>query len=91
MCIRASGITRELLVGQPTTDTLLPALQSFCADTVLVGHTAAFDMRFLQLKEKQTGVRFEQPVLDTLLPVSYTHLDVYKRQAPAGCASSCGR
>ena len=25
--------------------------------------------------------------LNTLIPVSYTHLDVYKRQAPAGAAA----
>jgi DNA polymerase-3 subunit epsilon len=65
--IEVHGITRELLVGQPFIDSVLPKFHAFCADTVLVGHNAAFDMRFLQLKEKQTGVRFEQPVLDTLL------------------------
>ena len=71
--VEVHGITRELLVGQPTIDTVLPQFQTFCADTVLVGHNAAFDMRFLQLKEKQTGVRFEQPVLDTLLLSAVLH------------------
>jgi DNA polymerase-3 subunit epsilon len=71
--IEVHGITRELLVGQPFIDSVLPKFHAFCADTVLVGHNAAFDMRFLQLKEKQTGVRFEQPVLDTLLLSAILH------------------
>ena len=53
--------------GQPNIDAVLPAFHEFCEDTVLIAHNAAFDMRFLQLKEDQTGVRFDQPVLDTLL------------------------
>ncbi|MEF8717694.1 MAG: exonuclease domain-containing protein [Candidatus Accumulibacter necessarius] len=71
--IEVHGITPELLVGQPFIDSVLPKFHAFCADTVLVGHNAAFDMRFLQLKEKQTGVRFEQPVLDTLLLSAILH------------------
>ena len=71
--IAIHGITPDLLVGQPVIDTVLPAFRAFCADTVLLGHNAAFDMRFLQLKEVRLGVRFDQPVLDTLLLSAVLH------------------
>jgi DNA polymerase III subunit epsilon len=65
--VRITGIDPALLAGQPPIDQVLPQFHRFCEDTVLVAHNAAFDMRFLQLKEATSGVRFTHPVLDTLL------------------------
>ena len=71
--VEVHGITPDLLAGQPRIEQVLPRFWRFAEDTVLVGHNAAFDMRFLQLKEEQTGVRFRQPVLDTLLLAAVVH------------------
>jgi DNA polymerase-3 subunit epsilon len=71
--IAIHGITDSMLLGQPTIDLVLPAFHDFCADTVLVGHNVAFDMRFLELKEGPLGIRFDQPVLDTLLLSAVAH------------------
>lgn len=70
---RIHGIDAQLLVSQPTLATVLPDFHRFCEDTVLVAHNAAFDMRFLELKETATGIRFDQPVLDTLLLSAAVH------------------
>lgn len=71
--IAIHGITDSMLLGKPTIDQVLPAFHDFCADTVLVGHNVAFDMRFLEIKEATLDVRFDQPVLDTLLLSAVAH------------------
>jgi DNA polymerase-3 subunit epsilon len=82
---RVHGIDNNALVGQPTIVQVLPAFHKFCEDTVLLAHNAAFDMRFLELKEKSARVRFEHPVLDTLLlsVVAHPALDDHRLEAIA--------
>jgi DNA polymerase-3 subunit epsilon len=71
--IRIHGIKASDLEGQPKLAEVLPTFHRFCEDTVLVAHNAAFDMRFLELAEPESGVRFAQPVLDTLLLSAVVH------------------
>jgi DNA polymerase-3 subunit epsilon len=71
--IAIHGIRPEMVAGAPTIDVVLPALHAYAQDTVLVAHNAAFDMRFLEMKEARTGLVFDQPVLDTLLLSALVH------------------
>jgi DNA polymerase-3 subunit epsilon len=70
---RIHGIKASDLAGQPRLAEVLPGFHRFCEDTVLVAHNAAFDMRFLELAQAESGVRFAQPVLDTLLLSAVAH------------------
>jgi DNA polymerase-3 subunit epsilon len=71
--IQIHGIDNDMVRNQPTIDVVLPDFFKFTEETILVAHNAAFDMRMLQMCEKRTGVKFIQPVLDTLLLSAVAH------------------
>lgn len=66
-------LSPDMLRGMPVIEEVLPRFHQFVEDTVIVGHNVAFDMRFFEMKEKATGIRFDNPVLDTLLLASIVH------------------
>ncbi len=70
---RIHGIRPEMVKDRPGIELVLPRFHQFSADTILVGHNVAFDMRLLQVKEAAIGIQFTQPVLDTLLLSAVLH------------------
>ena len=71
--IKFHGITDKDVNGMPSADLVLPRFHRFIGRSVLVAHNAAFDMKFLQMKEKESGVSFTSPVLDVLLLSAFLH------------------
>ncbi|WP_265501660.1 3'-5' exonuclease [Paracoccus beibuensis] len=61
------GIDDRAVAGAPTLPEALATFRHFCDDSVLVAHNAPFDMGFLRRGVAETGVRFDNRVLDTVL------------------------
>lgn len=63
--IKIHGITEDMLRDKPGIDEVLPQFALFCQKTVLVAHSADFDLAFLKKREKTSGISFSNQVLDT--------------------------
>ena len=61
------GISEDMLRAEAPIEDVLPRLNRFVEDTIIVGHNVAFDMRFFAAAGPRCGVSFANPILDTLL------------------------
>lgn len=67
------GINYEMVMEKEPIEKVLPIFKKFTADTVLLGHNLAFDMKMLKVKEKTTEIAFRNLTLDTLLLSAILH------------------
>jgi DNA polymerase III subunit epsilon len=77
------GITEDMVKGAPTILDAGKRFHDFARGAVLVAHNAPFDMEFLRRHERGMGVRFDHPVLDTVLlsAVVYGQLEQHSLDA----------
>jgi DNA polymerase III subunit epsilon len=61
------AITGEMVEREAPVAEVLPRFRSFIDEAVMVAHNGAFDLNFFRSLEEVSGVRFDNPLLDTLL------------------------
>jgi len=64
--VKMTGITQEMLLGQPQMDTILPDFLRFIEGSILVAHNAEFDMGMLKAACSRLGLELEWPCFCTL-------------------------
>lgn len=66
-CSAIHGITDEMVRDSPSFGGVAPRLLALLENTVIVGHNADFDIRFLRAEFERVGLKFPVlPVVDTL-------------------------
>ncbi len=70
-------ISDDMVRDRPPIAVVLPQFKAFVGEAVLVAHNIAFDLSFLKAQEKSCAVRFDNPLLDTMLlsATLYEHTD----------------
>ncbi|WP_149589538.1 3'-5' exonuclease [Tabrizicola flagellatus] len=61
------GITDAMVADAPGVEDVVARFHKFAEGAVLIAHNAPFDMEFLRRVEGKLGLRFDMPVLDTVL------------------------
>lgn len=62
-----TGITNEMVAGQPTIDSALLKFKEFIGDCILIAHNASFDMGFIRNNAVKCGIKISNRSIDTLM------------------------
>ncbi|GEO86148.1 MULTISPECIES: 3'-5' exonuclease [Alphaproteobacteria] len=61
------GVTDAMVADALSVQEAVERFHTFAKGAVIVAHNAPFDMAFLQRRETELGIRFVNPILDTVL------------------------
>lgn len=77
------GITDAMVADAPGAADVVRRFHKFAEGAVLIAHNAPFDLEFLRRLEGDIGLRFDMPVLDTVLlsAVAYGQHEVHSLDA----------
>jgi len=63
---KVHGVDDDMVADAPTFSEACTGFHAFTQDAVIIAHNAPFDMAFLHRQTPHTGLRFDNPVLDTV-------------------------
>ena len=77
---KLTGISDEMVMGEPGIEEILPQFLKFCEGAVMVAHNAGFDMSFIRKNSERQGLPCAFTVVDTvaLARVLLPQLNRYK-------------
>ncbi len=75
-----TGITNEMVKGQPKIDEALPKFLEFVGDRLLIAHNANFDTGFVRRAAERLHIRFENSYLDTVAMSHYVNAELSKHK-----------
>lgn len=81
-----TGITQEMVDGQPQQDQAVTSFLDLCGELPLIGHNILFDYSFLKHQAVNLGREFEKEAADTLAIARHAFPGLPSRSLEAMCA-----
>lgn len=82
---RITGITDQMVMGQPKAEEALPKLLAFMEGHTIAAHNARFDCSILSNELNRLGMHYDAPELDTLTLAQKLYPDMARYRLAALC------